>query len=26
MMDDLRPYITLWKDSRKKETAAAAAR
>jgi len=26
MMDDLKPYITLWKDSRKKETVAAAAR
>ena len=26
MMDDLKPYIALWKESRKKETAAAAAR
>jgi len=26
MMDDLRPYIALWNDARKKETHAAAAR
>jgi 3-deoxy-7-phosphoheptulonate synthase len=26
MMDDLKPYIALWKESRKKETVAAAAR
>jgi 3-deoxy-7-phosphoheptulonate synthase len=26
MMDDLKPYIALWKESRKKETAAAVAR
>jgi len=26
MMDDLKPYIALWKEARKKETVAAAAR
>jgi len=26
MMDDLKPYIALWKESRKRETVAAVAR